>query len=492
MSSLLDKPLPHNEKSEIRFISSLLTDECRESIPKYSELVLPKYFYNPKCKIAYEILLKMQSAGEEISLVTFDNQLRRTNVNGFQHNDIFDLFCDGNVTVNPQHDALEIQFLHKKRRAIIQVQRLLNTLNDTSVDPDELITKVREIAERLGVLNAVQDQDGIYDFSWEDNPPEVQPLLKFKESGILYPEGLSLLTGPSGKGKSQIIHAIAAGAFNPNCDTLGFSGMAAPILLIDTENPLSIFRKNVRRGLETRAGLPEGTKINGIVDYRNIRGIDTFEKRQDFLFKTMEKGIYKLYLIDGAGDFVLDVNDVESSIRFVSKLCAMTLKFKCGVLVTLHGNPGTLSEKARGHLGSELIRKADCSILLKADSDIRCITTEYSLGKNRADNDSLTQYFTWDSFHGMHVSCNPPEKSASKNVTQSEREKFVTTMGLRKYSYSELKLAIMNIKDKNEKGKSDKTAERWIKDLQNLNMIIQDDAGFYVANPNHISESGEE
>lgn len=234
----------------------------------------------------------------------------------------------------------------------------------------------RELCAAAEPYKEPEKKSPIYTFSWGDNPPEVKPLLKFKGTGILWPEGIALLTGPQGKGKSNIAHAIAAAAINPECDGLGFTDVIKPSIVIDTENPLSIFRKNTRRGLINRAGILEGTPVGG-VDYVNIRGLETFGERQDYLFDLMETGKYRLYLIDGAGDFVLDVNDIDTAIPFVSRLCAITLKHGCGVFVTLHGNSGALSEKARGHLGSELLRKADCSLFLKVDGDTRSITTSF-------------------------------------------------------------------------------------------------------------------
>lgn len=313
----------------------------------------------------------------------------------------------------------------------------------------------------------------VYTFSWADNPPEVQPLLRFKDSGILWPEGIALLTGPQGKGKSNVVHAIAAAAINPECDGLGFNDPIKPFIMIDTENPLSLFRKNTRRGLINRAGLTEGAEIEG-ADYVNIRGLETFEERQDYLFELMAQDKYKLYLIDGAGDFVLDVNDVDTSIPFVSRLCAMTLRHNCGVLVTLHGNPGVQSEKARGHLGSELLRKADCSLFLKVEGDNRCITTYFSQGKNRAGSDDLTQYFVWDDFKNMHISCDTPAPKTGK--TTVGRMAVIDLMNGKKWSHGDLLAAIMT---KFENSKS--TAKRWVSELVDIGKIHHHDDGTYSA-----------
>lgn len=323
-------------------------------------------------------------------------------------------------------------------------------------------------------ISAGNPNQGVYRFSWDDNPLEVQPLLEFKGTGILYPEGITLLTGPQGKGKSQITHALASAALNPDCDSLGFSTESFPILLIDTENPLSIFRKNVRRGL-SRAGIAEGTDISGNVDYVNIRGIETFEDRQTYLFETMEKGIYKLYIIDGAGDFVLDVNNVEASIPFVSKLCAMTLKHNCGAFITLHANPTAFNEKARGHLGSELLRKADCTLLLKVEGESRCITTSYSQGKNRAGNDDLTQYFTWNDTLKMHVSCEAPLTKKATGKIEKECDLILEQMGFEKFSFTGLKEIVRKVIDDPEKPVSDKTVKNRITKLKEDAKITHDE-----------------
>ena len=69
-----------------------------------------------------------------------------------------------------------------------------------------------------------------------------------------------------------------------------------------------------------------------------------------------------------------------------------------GVMGSLHNNPAMNSDKARGVLGSELWRKAESVLMIEKmpGDDVRRLTTDYALGKNRGGSDAISSYFKWD------------------------------------------------------------------------------------------------
>jgi hypothetical protein len=66
---------------------------------------------------------------------------------------------------------------------------------------------------------------------------------------------------------------------------------------------------------------------------------------------------YDLVVIDGIADLQRNTNDLEESDALVTELMALSTLAKTHIMCVLHTNPG--SDKARGHLGSSLQRKAE-------------------------------------------------------------------------------------------------------------------------------------
>ena len=104
--------------------------------------------------------------------------------------------------------------------------------------------------------------------------------------------------------------------------------------------------------------------------------------RRAFIAKEMERaardhGGIRCVFIDGVGDFVTDVNDIADAHNFVIELHGLAIAHGTVLIVVLHENPGAgqgLSiEKMRGHLGSQLERKAESNIRIIKEPDGSCV-----------------------------------------------------------------------------------------------------------------------
>ena len=73
----------------------------------------------------------------------------------------------------------------------------------------------------------------------------------------------------------------------------------------------------------------------------------------------------------------------------------------CPVIGILHLNPGG-TDKSRGHLGSELNRKAETVLRLTKDGDRTTVTTSHVRHAPIPANDA--PQFAWSDEHGRHVS----------------------------------------------------------------------------------------
>jgi hypothetical protein len=115
-------------------------------------------------------------------------------------------------------------------------------------------------------------------------------------------------------------------------------------------------------------------------------------------------GILAAFL-DGVGDLAIDVNDAAEANGLVGELHALAIRFDCPIICVLHENPGQNRDgKTRGHLGSQLERKAESNLRMVKDND--GVTVVFS---ERSRSASISRdrgpRFRWNDAEGMHRSC---------------------------------------------------------------------------------------
>lgn len=99
----------------------------------------------------------------------------------------------------------------------------------------------------------------------------------------------------------------------------------------------------------------------------------TYYERLQFIEYMMLESEYRNNIgfvnIDGFADLVKSTNDEDGCNELVEKLMKWTEISKCHLTGILHTNPG--SQKARGHLGSSVMRKAEtvCSLNLNEQNN---------------------------------------------------------------------------------------------------------------------------
>ena len=88
-------------------------------------------------------------------------------------------------------------------------------------------------------------------------------------------------------------------------------------------------------------------------------------------------------VIDGIRDLITSINDEAEASNIASKLLKWTEEFNIHMVVVLHENPG--SDKARGHIGTELMNKAETVIALqvdKYDENVSTVTAGFCRNKS--------------------------------------------------------------------------------------------------------------
>ena len=142
----------------------------------------------------------------------------------------------------------------------------------------------------------------------------------------------------------------------------------------------------------------------------------------------------------------------------------MSKEHNCHILTVIHANVG--SEKARGHLGSEALRKCETAIYAEAHDDV-------TLCKWVKTRDMRPEDFAFTVVDGLPVKTEyvPEETKASKVIRDviSCMPKYPDLI-----SYKDLRSKIMS-----HKQKSSRTAERNIGEAEKGGYIMNNGKGCY-------------
>jgi len=280
-------------------------------------------------------------------------------------------------------------------------------------------------------------------------PDKPIPILRVNGKDILSEGNLLNVQAQLKAGKTAVIGAVIAAMFPAarlGADTLGFSaenpeGLA--VLHFDTEQSRYDHDNLIRHSLR-RAGLnepPAWFHSYSITDLDDGIRLDAF-----FLAITnaaaAHGGVFAI-ILDGIADICMDPNDPPESFALVRKLQTTAINYSCGIITVLHENPGSEIGKTRGHLGSQLARKAETNLrLAKDEGGVSTMWADQS--RHGHTPRSQGSCFSWSDEAGMHVSRGSVGaiKASAKNAKfREEAEKaFDDDESL---SYSDLVAAIM-------------------------------------------------
>lgn len=318
-------------------------------------------------------------------------------------------------------------------------------------------------------------------------PKAQRHIVSFAGHGILRPGNISTIVGPSGFGKSSVTEGIVSSTLNPYADCLGIKvePIERPVLWIDGERTLDDiaigFQRIKRRiQIEDNPELIDGDRFKNVHCYPFIRLAKRNDRVTEFerLCRDIRPG---LVILDGAADFVRDVNATEECVDFIAKLVALANELFFGAMVSIHPNPGTQNDhKPRGVLGSELIRTSESMLLLKRapdDREVRILTMDFAHGKNRNQSDSMEHTFKWDNTQKMFLSCNYTAKGRPDKAEQ-KLQVFSDILAGKRISYTDLFQSIVN-----QTHCAEVTAKKWVKNAIDTGMIFKGEDGLYSLTP---------
>jgi energy-coupling factor transporter ATP-binding protein EcfA2 len=259
-----------------------------------------------------------------------------------------------------------------------------------------------------------------------DNPPKApEPLLTINDVTIGTPGNLVCVAGAEGSGKTNYLGGILSGAIKEegaHIDTLGTfikqNEDEKAVLLYDTEQSEYQLYKNVSY-IVKRATLehpPVWFKAFGLVGISKNERMNLILESMDRLY--YEHGGIHMVVIDGIADLLKGVNDEESSVQLIEEFFRMAAIYNTCIICVVHMAPSGM--KLRGHLGSEVQRKAAGILLIEKDSNANCSVVKALKVRDGLPLDVPLIQFGWSKTEGRHVFLG--EKSKEESETRKLNE----------------------------------------------------------------------
>ena len=314
-----------------------------------------------------------------------------------------------------------------------------------------------------------------------NNPPPVAQMVVSVNDVPLGTQGNILcITGGEGTGKSNYVTALIAGAIGQSdnnkdkvMDTLGVSvcenSKRKAILFYDTEQSEVQTYKNITNLLKRcgRETMPEYLKAYCLTGMSRKERLQAIIQSMD-KFHYQFRGIH-MVVIDGIADLIKGANDETESIAVVEELYRLTGIYNTCIVTILHFIPSGL--KLRGHLGSELQRKAAAILLIEKDTDPSVSVVKALKVRDGSPLDVPIMQFAWDKDAGMHVYLGEKPKEEKEKRKEDElvavardifgRQDFITYVDL-----AEQIQAILDVKER--------TAKSYIKFMREKEIIRKD------------------
>ena len=316
-----------------------------------------------------------------------------------------------------------------------------------------------------------------------ENPPDAsKSIVAVNGVPLGTQDNLLCITGGEGTGKSNYVAAILTGTLGterlPAERTLGLEITPNPnglaVLHYDTEQSEAQLHKNLGKTLQ-RASLKNVPKFYHSLYLASLSRKDRLKLIRESmdLFYHKHGGIH-LVVIDGIADLIRSANDETESIAIVDELYRLAGIYNTCIICVLHFVPNGI--KLRGHIGSELQRKAAGILSIEKDDNPEYSVVKALKVRDGSPLDVPMMLFGWDKAEDMHVyrgekSKEDKEKRKTDELIAVVKEAFRNSFKLTYQELCEVLMREMEIKDR--------TAKKYIAYMKEQRILIQDTSGNY-------------
>ena len=308
------------------------------------------------------------------------------------------------------HSAEIVTSYHCERRKqhlLWQIQKA----NETGDPIDKLVRALAQLCDApYEADQSLLERAYVMAYDPNETPPLDEACMAIGDIAVAARGNLTALQGKSKVGKSAVVSAILGaaqrGQYAIKGDTIRFEwqGLAeGAIIHLDTEQSRADWHGLVGRSI-TRAGMLAVSERLVSLPLVMFARSERLMILEGALAKEADKqGRIDAVIIDGIADLCTSPNDEAESLELVSRIHALAQKYECPIFAILHENPSTDQGKTRGHLGSELNRKAFANLRIDKDTETS-ISTIFGTDMRKRDLPKEQGFcFAWDDEAGMHL-----------------------------------------------------------------------------------------
>lgn len=444
----LGRILPHSLEAEEALLSAcLLEDSYADTLERAIEAhISAESFYDTKHGLIFDTILRLYREQKPVSLYVVAEELKAARkldqVGGYSF--LVQVSSRMPTSAQASYFVEKVKEQAMLRAFIRSGTTLVEDCYGFSGNLEHFVQDRRAVFDATfdGVASAVALAEAC---RFDPMAPIVEAKVAYRLNSVIVSTAgnLTNIVSKAGAGKSGTIDAMLAAAMKDpgvEADCLGFTAEnpdGLPLLHFDTEQSAADYQRLLHRSLR-RCGR---VKFPDWFASYHLTGKSPLECREivrGVVKRAARKagGIFGIF-VDGWGDLVIDPNDTAECFPFVAEMHALAIRHVCPIIGVLHLNPGT--EKSRGHLGSQLERKAESVLQLDKDDDTQ-VTAIYSTKKRGAPISKTDgPRFAWDVDQAMHCSAGDwQERAATARAEKKEAKTKANPGGFReKYSREE-------------------------------------------------------
>jgi hypothetical protein len=309
-----------------------------------------------------------------------------------------------------------------------------------------------------------------------DNPPrQAEVLISINDVPLGTQGNLLGITGGEGTGKSNYAGSLIAGTIrqSDSIDTLGTTVLRnsdhKAVLLYDTEQSEVQLYKNISSILK-RGG---NDKMPAYFKAYCLTSMSRKERMQAIV-QSLDKFYYQfsgiqMVIIDGIANLVRCANDEAESVGVIDELYRLAGIYRTCIVCVLHFIPNGM--KLRGHIGSELQRKAASILSIERDEDPQVSVVKTLKVREGSPLDVPLVQFSWDKTQGMHLYAGEKPREAKEKRKETELSSVARSIfSKQRYTtYAELSDQLQSMLDVKER-----TAKNYIKFMRDRGIIRKD------------------
>ncbi|MDR2039741.1 MAG: toprim domain-containing protein, partial [Bacteroidales bacterium] len=259
-----------------------------------------------------------------------------------------------------------------------------------------------------------------------NNPPiQAEMIISINDVPLGTQGNLLGITGGEGTGKSNYVGSLIAGTVRNadfSIDTLGTAILpntaSKAVLLYDTEQSEVQLYKNI-------SGILKRGKLAAMPEYFKAYCLTSMSRkeRMQAIVQSMDKFYYQfggiqIALIDGIADLVRCANDEAESVGVIDELYRLAGIYKTCIVCVLHFVPNGM--KLRGHLGSELQRKAAAILSIERDEEPQISVVKALKVRDGSPLDVPLIQFSWNKELQMHTFIGEKTKEEKEKRKETE------------------------------------------------------------------------